>query len=59
MGAPQEKCGECGSESLFTVNLVNEIVEMLEQTGAKVDFADPIPSLTQAGGIAALLRYRV
>jgi len=57
-GAPA-KCGGCGSESLFTVDLVNEIVEMLEQSGATVDFADPIPSLTEAGGIAALLRYRV
>ena len=53
------KCGGCGSESLFTVDLVNEIVEMLEQSGATVDFADPMPSLTEAGGIAALLRYRV
>ena len=57
-GAPK-KCGGCASESLFEVDLVNEIVEMLEQTGATVDFADPIPSLTEAGGIAALLRYRV
>ncbi|MHC5055839.1 MAG: baeRF10 domain-containing protein [Planctomycetota bacterium] len=57
-GAPA-KCGGCGSESLFEVDLVNEIVEILEQTGATVDFADPIPSLTEAGGIAALLRYRV
>lgn len=57
-GAPV-KCGSCGSESLFEVDLVNEIVEMLEQSGASVDFADPIPTLTEAGGIAALLRYRV
>jgi len=53
------KCAGCGSESLFNVDLVNEIVEMLEQSGATVDFADPIPSLAEAGGIAALLRYRV
>ncbi len=53
------KCGGCGSESVFEVDLVNEIVEMLKQSGATVDFADPIPSLTEAGGIAALLRYRV
>jgi len=53
------KCAGCGSESLFDVDLVNEIVEMLGQSGATVDFADPIPSLAEAGRIAALLRYQV
>ena len=53
------KCDGCGSESLFEIDLVNEIVEMLEKSGATVDFAEPIPSLSDAGGIAALLRYRV
>lgn len=57
-GTP-DACAECGSASVFPVDLVNEIVEMLEKTGAAVDFADTIPSLTEAGGIAALLRYRV
>ena len=31
---------------------------MLEKTGAEIDFADRIPELAAAGGIAALLRYR-
>ncbi|MFC1890058.1 hypothetical protein ACFL4G_09900, partial [Thermodesulfobacteriota bacterium] len=55
--AAVEGCTACGSKSLFTVDMVNEIVEMLELTGASADFADPIPTLTGAGGIAALLRY--
>jgi len=52
-----EVCSACGSTSLFEVDLVNEIVEMLERSGAEVDFADPIPTLVAAGEIAALLRY--
>ena len=31
---------------------------MLKLTGAEVDFADPIHTLTEAGRIGALLRYR-
>ena len=53
-----ETCSACGSESLFRVDVVNEIVEMLKLTGAEVDFADPIHTLTEAGRIGALLRYR-
>jgi peptide chain release factor subunit 1 len=52
-----EHCLTCGSRSLFEVDVVNEIVELLERSGARVDFADPIPTLEGAGGIAALLRY--
>ena len=54
---PVEKCSECGSESLFEVDMVNEIVELLKLTGAETDFADPIETLTESGEIAALLRY--
>lgn len=54
---PVDACSSCGSESLFAVDVVNEIVEMLKMTGAEVDFADPIETLTAAGEIAALLRY--
>jgi hypothetical protein len=49
----------CGSDSLFTVEVVNEIVEMLKMTGAEVDFADHLGTLEEAGNIAALLRYRL
>ena len=57
-GSP-EKCAACNSASLYEVDMVNEIVEMLKQSGAETDFTDPIDTLTQAGSIAALLRYRV
>ena len=52
-----ETCSACGSTSLFQVDVVNEIVEMLKLTGAEADFADPIETLAEAGNIAALLRY--
>lgn len=54
---PVEACSACGSTSLFPVDVVNEIVEMLELSGAEADFTDPIPTLSEAGRIAALLRY--
>jgi len=56
--APVETCSACGSKSLFEVDVVNEIVEILKMTGAEADFADPIPTLDEAGHIAALLRRR-
>lgn len=52
-----ETCSACGSKSLFEIDMVNEIVEMLKLSGAEVDFADPIQTLVDAGEIAALLRY--
>ena len=55
--AAVEACSACGSKSLFKVDVVNEIVEILKLTGADADFADPIDTLTEAGEIAALLRY--
>jgi peptide chain release factor subunit 1 len=50
-------CSACDSKSLFEVDVVNEIVEMLKLSGAETDFADPIQTLVDAGEIAALLRY--
>ncbi|NQT89057.1 hypothetical protein HQ560_19970 [bacterium] len=50
-------CSACGSDSVFEVDMVNEIVEMLQLTGAAVDFCDPIDALADVGHIAALLRY--
>jgi peptide chain release factor subunit 1 len=52
-----EACPNCSSKSLFEVDMVNEIVELLTLTGAKADFVDPIPGLSEVGDIAALLRY--
>jgi peptide subunit release factor 1 (eRF1) len=54
---PGEGCAKCGSASTYEVDLVNEIVELSQLSGAGVDFADPIPSLRRAGHVAALLRY--
>ncbi len=51
-------CAKCGSDSVFSVDLVNEIVEMAKRTSASIDFCDPIDSLKEAGEIAAFLRYR-
>jgi len=55
----REVCSACGSESLFDVDVVNEIVEMLHRSGAEADFTDSIKTLDEAGKIAALLRYRI
>lgn len=52
-----EICSKCGSNSLFSVDLINEIVELANLTGASVDFCDHIESLGKAGNIAASLRY--
>jgi hypothetical protein len=55
-GTP-EKCPVCGAEDVFPVDLVNELVEILAKTSAEADFMDPIPGLSKAGDVAALLRY--
>ncbi len=52
-----ETCTVCGSKLLFKVSVVNEILEMLIQSGAEYHFADSLPELREVGGIAALLRY--
>jgi peptide chain release factor subunit 1 len=51
------KCKVCGSAEVFKVDLVNELVELLALTSAEADFVDPIEGLTNAGDVAALLRY--
>jgi len=58
LGEP-EACSACGSESLFDVDVVNEIVEMLHRSGAEADFTDSIDTLDEAGKIGALLRYKI
>ena len=52
-----ETCTVCGSKLLFKVSVINEILDMLIQSGAEFHFADSIPELGEVGGIAALLRY--
>lgn len=55
-GAP-EKCPACGGESVYKVDLVNELVELLALTSAEAEFSDPLPGLDEVGHVAALLRY--
>jgi len=58
-GSASEACSQCGSSSCFAVDLVNEVIELVKQAGGQVDMADPIDTLTQAGSIGALTRYKV
>ncbi|HEV7518462.1 MAG TPA: Vms1/Ankzf1 family peptidyl-tRNA hydrolase [Thermoanaerobaculia bacterium] len=51
------RCPECRSESVFKVDLVNELAQILALTGAEAEFADPLPGLSEVGDVAALLRY--
>ncbi len=51
------RCPTCGSDSVFEIDLVDELVRQLELTSAGVEFTDPIPGLTKLGNVAALLRY--
>ena len=52
-----DQCKAYGSSDVFAVDLVNELVELAALTSAEADFVDPIPGLSQAGEVAALLRY--
>ncbi|MDQ3397086.1 MAG: hypothetical protein M3511_04825 [Deinococcota bacterium] len=52
-----ESCPVCGSPSVFKVDLVNELVELLAMSSAETEFADPIGGLSKVGDVAALLRY--
>jgi peptide chain release factor subunit 1 len=56
-GGQFDRCPDCGSPSVFRIDLINEVVELLAATGADVDFADEIRELREAGHMAALLRY--
>lgn len=52
-----QKCKICGSADVFPVDLINELAELAALTSAETDFVDPIPGLSEAGEVAALLRY--
>jgi peptide subunit release factor 1 (eRF1) len=52
-----KKCTVCGSADVFPVDLVNELAELAALTSAETDFVDPIQGLSEAGEVAALLRY--
>ena len=50
-------CQTCGSSDVFEVDLTEVMTEEAAKTGASVDFADPFEALSDAGHVAALLRY--
>lgn len=50
-------CPSCGSQSVFEVDLVDELTRQLQLTSGEVEFSDPIPGLVKVGDVAALLRY--
>ena len=50
-------CKTCGSRDVFTVDLINELVELAERTDAPVEFSEPLSGLQKVGDVAALLRY--
>lgn len=55
--AKPQQCPACKSNSVFEVDLVNELVELLAMTGGSVDFVNPLVGLTDGGDVAAWLRY--
>jgi peptide subunit release factor 1 (eRF1) len=50
-------CPYCGGKLSATPDVVNLAVHAAVEAGLKVSMLDPSPLLTQAGGIAAVLRY--
>lgn len=52
-----DSCHSCGSSNTFPIDLIDALARQLELTSARLDFADPVPGLTKAGDVAALLRY--
>ncbi len=50
-------CPSCGALSLYTIGVFNEILDVVYRSGGMAHFTDPLPTLTAAGGIGALLRY--
>ena len=50
-------CPACKSTSVFPVDLVNEITELIKLSGGEIEFADNIDELKETGDIAAILRY--
>jgi len=52
-----KSCLACGSQSLYEVDVFNEILDMVYLAGGTACFTDPIQTLTDLGGVAAHLRY--
>jgi peptide subunit release factor 1 (eRF1) len=55
---PFEVCAICNSTSLYEVDAVNELDEIVVQQGGEIGFVDPIDTLVESGSVGALLRYK-
>jgi peptide subunit release factor 1 (eRF1) len=55
--AKAQQCPACKSNSVFAVDLINELVELVAMTGGSVEFVEPIDTLEAEGHVAGLLRY--
>ncbi|MFC1925653.1 Vms1/Ankzf1 family peptidyl-tRNA hydrolase [Chloroflexota bacterium] len=55
---PLEVCTTCNSTSLYEVDAINELVELVIRQSGETDFTDPIDTLVESGSIGALLRYK-
>jgi hypothetical protein len=55
--AKPQQCPRCKSTSVFAVDLVNELVQLLATTSARAEFSDALPGLEEVGDVAALLRW--
>jgi len=55
--AKPQQCSGCKLNSVFAVDLVNELVELLALSSAAAEFVEPLPGLSDAEDVAALLRY--
>lgn len=53
-----EVCSTCNSTSLYQVDAVNELVELVVRQSGETEFVDPIDTLVESGSIGALLRYK-
>jgi len=55
--AKPQQCPSCKSNSVFAVDLLNELVELAALSSAEAEFVAPIAGLSAEGDVAALLRY--
>lgn len=52
-----QTCQNCGSASIFEVDLIDVLAKECQRTSAAVEFSDEMEGLKKAGHVAALLRY--
>ena len=55
-GNQPEVCTQCGSRT-SQVNVLEELYELAQRTGAGVEFVDEDEFLQSIGGVGAILRY--